>query len=129
MPTFNALKENKKIHRGEVLEKAVQQSDLSKTIIAKRAGYTRSSLYIHCSKADLPFDILERYGKALGFDFTTIFPEMITYISFEEPEAQYKQALTFEQMVKQRDQWRNKYYDLLEKYNRLIEDKYNLNDE
>lgn len=72
---------------------------------------------------DLSFDIIEKYGKALSFDFTKVFPEMIRYIAFAEPKTDYGEALTFDTLIKQRDQWRDKYYDLLEKYNKLIEEK------
>lgn len=113
----------KNTHRGEILGKIVQQSELSKTVIAKKAGYNRTSLYNHIKTFDLSFDIIEKYGKALGFDFTTVFPEMIKYIAFEDPKADYPESLTFDQVLKQRNQWRDKYYDLLEKYNKLIEDK------
>ena len=115
--------QGKNIHRGEALAKAIQQSELSKTVIAKKAGYNRTSLYNHIRTPDLSFDIIEKYGKALSFDFTKIFPEMIRYIAFEEPKAEYREAMTFDSVIKQRDQWRDKYYDLLEKYNRLIEEK------
>lgn len=116
---------NSYIHRGAALGKVVQQSELSKTLIAKKAGYNRSSLYNHINTSDLSFEILEKYGKALGYDFTKIFPEMVKYIAFEDPERPYGESLTFETLLRQRDQWRDKYYDLLEKYNRLIEEKLN----
>ena len=117
------------MHRGEILAKTVQQSELSKTVIAKKAGYNRTSLYNHIKTPDLSFDILEKYGKALGYDFTKVFPEMIKYISFEDPRSDYSESITFEKLLKQRDQWRDKYYDLLEKYNTLIEDKLDLRKE
>lgn len=124
---FVELKDQgKNIHRGNALAKAIQQSELSKTVIAKKAGYNRTSLYNHIRTADLSFDILEKYGKALSYDFTRIFPEMIRYIAFEDPKSEYRESLTFDQILKQRDQWRDKYYDLLEKYNKLIEDKLEL---
>jgi len=118
--------QQKNINRGEALAKAIQQSELSKTVIAKKAGYNRTSLYNHIRTPDLSFDILEKYGKALAYDFTRVFPEMIRYIAFEDPKAEYRETLTFDIVLKQRDQWRDKYYDLLEKYNKLIEDKLEL---
>lgn len=48
---------------------------------------------------------------------------MIRYIAFEEPKADYGEALTFDTLIKQRDQWRDKFYDLLEKYDKLREEK------
>ena len=121
------MKEDKKtIHRGQVLEKIVQNSDLSKTLIAKRAGYNRATLYNHFKTPDLSFGILEKYGKALGYDFTNVFPEMVKYIAFDDSNSSYPDTLSFEQVLKQRDQWKDRYYTLLEKYNKLIEDKLDL---
>lgn len=125
---FVELKDsNKYSHRGDILGKVVQQSEFSKTVIAKRAGYNRTSLYNHIKSPDLPFEIIEKYGKALGYDFTKVFPEMTKYIAFEDPKTEYPGSLTFEQILAQRDQWRDKYYNLLEKYNQLMEEKLNLN--
>jgi hypothetical protein len=114
----------KYIHRGEVLRAAVSKSDLTIEQAANKAGYKRSSYYHHIEDPDLPFNILEKYGKAIKYDFTEDFPEMNKYL-FEDPAETYT-TLTFEEAIRQRDQWREKYYQLLEKYQRLIEEKWNL---
>jgi predicted RNase H-like HicB family nuclease len=41
----------------------------------------------------------------------------------EEPEEQYGKPKTLEEAIRILEQWKNKYLELLEKYNRLIEEK------
>jgi AcrR family transcriptional regulator len=115
-------------HRGDILKKAVKKSDLSIRQTAKRAGYSRSSYYNHIEDAELAFEILEQYGKALHYDFTDEFPQMNKYL-FEDPSAHYAVALTFEEAVRQRDHWREKYYRLLEQFHKLAEKRLDLGED
>ncbi len=120
---YSYLKKTKtNIHRGEILQAVVKRSDLNISQIVKRTGYSRSSYYNHIAIVDLAFEILESYGKVLHYDFSEEFPEMIRYVSFEEPDVEYKNV---DQLKKERDRWRDKYFNLLEKYNTLIEEKLN----
>jgi len=112
----------RKIHRGEVLQAIVKRSDLSIPQIAKRTGYSRSSYYNHVRNPQLPLEILEIYGRAVGYDFSDEFPEMLKFKSFKEPEVEY---LSVDQLKKDRDKWRDKYYELLERYHKLMEAKWN----
>lgn len=108
----------KAIHRGEILKRAVQGSDLPKSIIIKKAGFkSRSSYYNHIEDKDLPLDILQKYGQALGYDFSLEVPEIKAIDAFVEKE----DPLTINQALKERDYWRDKYYVLLEKNAQLLE--------
>jgi hypothetical protein len=113
-------KQSNKVHRGELLKEAVETTRLNKEEVAAKAGYTRSTYYKHIQDSDLPYHILTAYGKAIHFDFTEFLPEMPRYI-VEEPEENYNEGLTPE-VRKQIDYWRNKYIDLLEKFNQLVMD-------
>ena len=120
---FTPLKSKKtRLHRGQILAAAVKASRLNKEKVAVKAGYSRSSYYKHIVNADLDFHILIAYGKAISHDFTEEFPEMPKYI-LEDPEETYSKTITIEEAIRQRDQWKDKYLDLLEKYNRLIEER------
>ena len=90
--------------------------------MAVKAKYSRSSYYKHIADPELDFHILAAYGKAIGHDFTEEFPEMPKYI-LEDPEETYSKTITPEELTRQRDHWKDKYLDLLEKYNRLIEER------
>ena len=77
---------------------------------------------MHIKKADLPYETLARYGKALNHDFTNEFPEMADYILNDDP-SMYTQ-LSYEELLKDRDRWLGKYQEQTERYQRLS-DKYN----
>lgn len=104
----------KHIHRGELLHKIADDHELSIIKIAKKAGYSRGSYYVHIAQPELSFEILQQYGKAMNYNFADDFPEMKNYV-LEDPETTYIFASNFEDAVRQRDYWRNKYYNLLEK--------------
>ena len=119
---FTLLKtKGKHIHRGEILKAAVKKNKLKITQVAKKSGISRGTFYNHIEDPNLPFDILERYGKILGYDFTADIPEMAKY-SLEEPVEIYGHPATIEEAIQQRDYWKNKYISLLEKHQRLIEE-------
>jgi len=103
-------------HRGEVLSMVITQLNVNRTKLAKRMGYDRSSYYTHIKKPDLDYSILWSYGKAIPYDFTKEFPEMSSYI----PEIN-KEINNLQEMRIDRDKWRDKYYEVLEKYNALLE--------
>ena len=113
------------IHRGDILKAAVKKSDLTIQQTTKRAGYSRSSYYNHIEDPYLSYDILEQYGKALRHDFTEEIPEMNKYL-FEDPSEYQIMSITFEDAIRQRDQWREKYYKLLEQFHKLAEKKLDL---
>ena len=111
-----------KLNRGQVLAAAVEASGLGKEEAAKKAGYTRSAYYKHIENPNLDDHILIAYGKAIKYDFTEVFPDMPKYM-LEEPEEAYGRPKTIEEALKGIDLWKNKYLELLEKYNTLIEEK------
>jgi AcrR family transcriptional regulator len=116
------LKNNNKIHYGEVLRDVADKSELTITQVAKKAGFNRTTFYNHILNPDLPYHILERYGRVLKFDFTTKIPEMQKFKNFEDPAVLYQTPDTIEEVLLQRDIWRDRYYELLEKYNKVIEE-------
>jgi hypothetical protein len=121
--SLTPLKKSKThIHRGHILKDAVEATRFKKEEIAAKAGYTRSSYYKHIQDAELPYHILASYGKALKIDFTDELPEMPKYI-IEEQDTVYTQGMTIGDLQKQIEYWKDKYIELLEKYNKLIEEK------
>lgn len=101
---------------------AVEATGLNKEKVAVKAGYSRSSYYKHIENADLDYYILMAYGKAIKHDFTEELPEMPKYL-LEDPEEIYTKPVSIDEAIRQRDQWKDKYLELLEKYNKLIEEK------
>ena len=114
-------KKKTKLNRGQILAAAVEASGLGKEEAAKKAGYTRSAYYKHIENPNLDDHILIAYGKAIKYDFTEEFPDMPKYM-MEEPEEAYGKPKTIDEAVKIIELWKNKYLELLEKYNRMIEE-------
>ncbi|MBI3138043.1 MAG: helix-turn-helix domain-containing protein [Sphingobacteriales bacterium] len=113
-----------KLNRGQILATAVEASGLKKEEAAKKAGYTRSAYYKHIENPDLDFSILIAYGKALRHDFTEEIPGMPGYL-MEELSEIYGDPGNMEEARQLIAKLKNKCLELLEKYNRLIEEKWN----
>lgn len=112
---FTFLKTKRKHpHRGELLQKAVEDSAIKITVLVKRMGISRGTYYNHIEEHDLSFENLEKYGTILNHDFTQDLPEMKKY-AMEEPDVQYKTPKTMEEAIEQIDYWKNKYIKLLER--------------
>ena len=120
-PLPGLRKSKKDIDRGQILKNAVDASRLSKELVARKAGYTRTSYYKHIEDPDLPFHILAAYGKAIHHDFIEEIVDMPKYI-IDDPTEGYDKEMTLPEALKQIDYWKGKYIELLEKYNRLIEE-------
>jgi predicted transcriptional regulator len=105
------------VHRGEILERVVKQSSLSIKTVITRMNISRTTFYNHINKKDLSLDIIAKYGRIIGYDFSADFPEIKrteAFINTKEPK-------TFEEAIAERNTWREKYYDVLEKYNTCME--------
>lgn len=111
-----------KLDRGQVLATAVEATGLNKQKVAVKAGYSRSSYYKHIREPLLGYHILIAYGRAIKHDFTEEFPDMPKYV-LEDPEENYGKPVSIEEVTRQRDQWKDKYLELLERYNYLIEQR------
>ena len=111
-----------KLNRGQVLATVVETTGLTKEEVANKAGYTRSAYYKHKEDPNLDYHILIAYGKAIKYDFTEEFPDMPKYM-LEEPEETYGKPKTMEDALRLIEQWKNKYLELLEKHNKLIEER------
>lgn len=111
-----------RLHHGLILAAAVEATGLNKETVAVKAGYSRSGYYKHIKKSDLGFHILIAYGKAIKHDFTEELPNMPKYIVEDLPEP-YSKTISAEEAIRQRDIWRDRYFELMVKYNKLIEEK------
>jgi len=117
---FTSLEQRKKIHRGALLEAAVKESGTNITKLVKRMGIARGTYYNHKNDPNLSLEQLAAYGKVLRHDFSDDIPEMKRYV-VEESESPYTPK-TIAEAIAQRDQWREKYYQLMEQYLKLLEE-------
>lgn len=111
------------MHRGALLQQVVAQSGFTITFITKRAGFSRSSFYNHIADKDLSLETLIEYGSILKYDFLKEHPELTGHLA-KETQGKYDDTLapsTIEQALQQRDAWKEKYFELLEKYQKILE--------
>lgn len=101
-------------HRGEILKKAVKESGYSITKLAKRINKSRQHIYNLFLNPDVNPDTLVEIGKVIGHDFTS---EINFFQGFEEPRIKYNKLN--EEVL----HWKNRYINLLEKYNALLEER------
>jgi len=118
--TLRVKEKNK--HRGEILQAVVHKSSISISQLAKRLGISRGTYYNHIQDNELPFEIIEKYGRVLKYDFTNDFPNMHKYV-VEEPLENYGPPKNLKEAILQITFYKEKYFILLEKYNKLIEEK------
>lgn len=117
-------------HRGKILEEVVRKwcdaNAFSIIALSKKIGQNPSTTYRQFEKDDLPFHIVRKFGRVMNHDFRVEFPEMDEEEIYTVPTASESesspgyQPVTLIQAMQQRDMWRAKYYDLLEKHNALL---------
>ncbi|WP_026946148.1 MULTISPECIES: hypothetical protein [Algoriphagus] len=119
-------------HRGEILEKTVRnwcaKNGFTILALSKKMDQAPSTTYRQFEKEDLPYHIIRKFGKAMGHDFRVEFPEMDEEENYIRPDSMAQDPTNFEpvslmQAIQQRDNWKEKYYDLLEKHNELLRQK------
>jgi AcrR family transcriptional regulator len=115
-------KEKGGISRGKALHRAAKLSSLSIREIVKKAGFSYPAFYVHIKNDNLDFSILAKYAKAMRYSFTDEFPELSEYLM--EDKGSYGKQLSYEELLHDRDKWKEKYFDAVDRYNRLV-DKYN----
>jgi hypothetical protein len=70
----------------------------------------------------LSIQILKKYGSAIGYDFSEHIPGMDQFTVEEEGSAYKKEPTTIEEALRERDEWRNQYYALMDKYVKIIKE-------
>jgi len=105
------------------LKTQVESKGISVTKLVEKAGFSRSSYYNHINDPGLSIDILLQYGKILGVNFIEFLEE---YIETESSDLQYiyqnsSEPETLDESKRQTQFWKNKYLELSEKYQVLLE--------
>lgn len=106
---------NKK-HRGEIVEKAVRESGYSLTVVSKKLGISRNTLYNKFQEANLNDDFIYKLSQIIHYDFSVNIPELNQIEKFSE----VSQSLFKDKNAKDYKDLYSKYTDLLEKHNELM---------
>lgn len=111
------------MHRGEILQNAITKKGISLSEVGRRMGCDRSTVFRHTQKDTLDDAILLKYGRALDYDFTIDIPELFDSMKMvNEPSPEYRNR-TYDELLSERDYYKDKYINLLEKYTKLVEDR------
>ena len=99
-------------HRGEIVEQAVRESGFSVAELARRLNKSRRHVYNIFENPQLSLDKVVQIGKIIHHDFSSDFSEL--KMDMQIPNTSHSTDANF---------WRNKYFELLEKYNKLLEER------
>ncbi|MDB5010848.1 MAG: hypothetical protein JWR67_2716 [Mucilaginibacter sp.] len=110
-------------HHGEVVEKVIRRNGYSISELARLTNVNRRSIYNWFNQKHLKPDIIYRIGCALNYDFSAEFPNLflgnetktmnnMKLISSNIETHHYKET--------NENYWKDKYINLLEKYNDLL---------
>jgi len=96
-------------HKGEIIERAVRQSAIPINTIAKKLGKSRRWMYHVFANYNTPIDTILKIGKVIHYDFSEDIKE-ISKLNIINTDTQHTA-----------EYWKDKYLQLLEKYNTLLE--------
>lgn len=122
LPNFVLMEQ---IHRGQIVKKRIEESNIHVTTIARTIGYNRTRFYAWYDNESLPYDIILKIGKVIHWDFRKDFPELFIDASavVEEPFVPYEAGKSLSELEKcnaETQMWRERYYALMEEHNRLM---------
>lgn len=112
-----------KVDRGAILHAVAKRSIKTITKIVADAGYEKSSFYVHIRRPDLSLDILFKYGKSIPHNFDIEIPEMGEYLKYNGITKPEDEKPTYEALFKEKENWKDKYYSLLEEHTRILKGK------
>lgn len=104
------------VHKGEIVEKAVRASGIKITELARQIGVSRRHLYNLFENSNLSFEFIYKIGKIIHYDFSKDFSLYPDSINQDEKKNHINDDPT---LYSENINWKNKYLELLEKYNEL----------
>lgn len=108
-------------HYGQIVEKVIRRNGFSISELARLLNVNRRSFYNWFDQKDLKPEIIFRIISVLDYDFQSEFSELFTAEEFEmlktSSNPQTSKDVTG---VQEEANWKNKYIDLLERYNELL---------
>jgi hypothetical protein len=131
------LEKPSKSHRGAYVEYIVKTSTLDgrvvhKTWLASKMGLHRKTLDLWFAKADLEVSKVREIGRIIRHDFSKDYPELREELAWTASDelslslnpTEFPEILN--RCKSERDRYKDLYIGMLEKFNSLQEDYYNL---
>ena len=107
-------------HRGEIIKKAIYQSGMSITLIAKKIGKSRRWMYQMFENNNVSLDLILEIGDVIHYDFS----DEIREINYTKGNLQDNSIPPYGKPANEEAEfWKNKYLNLLEEYNQLLKKK------
>ena len=110
------------IHKGQIIEKAVRTSGFSVTELAKRLKKSRRYVYNVFEKQDVSTDVLVQIGKIIHYDFSIDLKDLMP-LRYDLNGNSFSGGDNHKSGNGNAEFWKNKYLDVLEKYNSLLAEK------
>jgi hypothetical protein len=105
-------------NHGEIVENAVRASGVTIANLSKKMNVTRQTIYNLFKSSVISWERLDEIGRIINYDFSKDIrsARIKPYANYEsERPAQFRDS------ADEINYWRNKYIELLEKYNMLLE--------
>lgn len=108
--------EDNKKHRGEYLNYIVHKKGIKIEALTAAVKVHRTTFYNHIKDANLSLDKLAKYGEFLNHDFYDDYGERPKTAGHHPADTE-----SYEEVKKDRDHWREKYYEIRSLYEELKE--------
>jgi hypothetical protein len=118
------------IHHGQILERVVRRNGHSISDVARLTNVNRRSVYNWFNQQHLKPEIIYRIGCVIDHDFSVELPHLFTPEDFKK-DLKKTAVVNYNTPEETTDPynkhyWKDKYIDLLERYNTLLSDKVTL---
>lgn len=107
-------------HKGEIIEKAVRESGHSITKLAQKMGKSRRWVYQIFDSASVPIDYIMEIGKIIHHDFSQDIKGIKLYVNNVPISVVDEARFSGKPGSEEAEYWKEKYMNLLEKYNDLL---------
>ncbi|EOR93422.1 hypothetical protein ADIARSV_3501 [Arcticibacter svalbardensis MN12-7] len=111
------------IHHGQIIEKVVRRNGHSISDVARLTNVNRRSVYNWFNQQQLKPEIIYRIGCVINHDFSEELPQLFTPEDFQKGfrKTSFLNSVGEEpDSSTNKDLWKDKYVDLLERYNTLL---------
>jgi len=111
------------IHHGQIVERIVRRNGHSISDVARLANVNRRSVYNWFNQQQLKPEIIYRIGCVINHDFSEELPQLFTSEDFQKGfrKTSFLNNISDDADGLDNNQiWKDKYIDLLERYNYLL---------
>lgn len=106
------------MNNGEIVEHVIRRNNISISELSRRLRVSRRSIYNWFTQKNLSYDIILQIGEVLDYDFSSDFPDKLNGRKSNSSQV-YQGDFQMNDLQNSANYWRNKYINLLEKYNEV----------